>query len=213
MEFEPDRFQQMAGLVCYYNGCKFHYLYVSHDADLGKHIQIMSCLPDQLQSDVFSAPVGIPTGAPVHLRVEVDFERRYLAYRIEGREWSRLPGPLDASILSDEARLLERPISLGHLSVSVARTWPVPAGRRISTISCTASGVIAPNRSAWNSYFESSTTSMPFTHAIPAMGTKVSRILPWALGRIAEKVRSIGRPSPPASLMISKPLSRATPLQ
>jgi xylan 1,4-beta-xylosidase len=103
MEFEPDRFQQMAGLVCYYNGSKFHYLYVSHDADLGKHIRIMSCLPDQLQSDVFSAPVGIPTGAPVHLRVEVDFERLYFAYRIEGREWSRLPGPLDASILSDEA--------------------------------------------------------------------------------------------------------------
>ena len=103
MEFEPDRFQQMAGLVCYYNGSKFHYLYVSHDAELGKHIRIMSCLPDQLQSDVFSAPVGIPTGAPVHLRVEVDFERLYFAYRIEGREWSRLPGPLDASILSDEA--------------------------------------------------------------------------------------------------------------
>ena len=103
MEFEPDRFQQMAGLVCYYNGSKFHYLYVSHDAELGKHIRVMSCLPDQLQSDVFSAPVGIPTGAPVHLRVEVDFERLYFAYRIEGREWSRLPGPLDASILSDEA--------------------------------------------------------------------------------------------------------------
>jgi xylan 1,4-beta-xylosidase len=39
----------------------------------------------------------------VHLRVEVDFERLYFAYRIEGREWRRLPGPLDASILSDEA--------------------------------------------------------------------------------------------------------------
>src|SRR6185369_6557630 len=103
MEFEPDRFQQMAGLVCYYNGSKFHYLYVSHDAELGKHIRIMSCLPDQLQSDVFSAPVAIPTGVPVHLRVEVDFERLYFAYRTDGGEWRRLPGPLDASVLSDEA--------------------------------------------------------------------------------------------------------------
>ncbi len=41
MEFAPDRFQQVAGLVCYYNGSKFHYLYVSHDADLGKHIRIL----------------------------------------------------------------------------------------------------------------------------------------------------------------------------
>ena len=36
VEFEPDAFQQMAGLVCYYNGSKFHYLYVSHDAESGK---------------------------------------------------------------------------------------------------------------------------------------------------------------------------------
>jgi len=103
VEFEPDRFQQMAGLVCYYNGSKFHYLYVSRDAELGKHIRIMSCLPDQLQTDVFSAPVAIPPGVPVHLRVEVDFERLFFAYRTGSGQWHRLPGPLDASILSDEA--------------------------------------------------------------------------------------------------------------
>ena len=103
MEFEPERFQQMAGLVCYYNGSKFHYLYVSHDAELGKHIRVMSCLPDQVQSDAFSAPVPIPTGVPVHLRVEVDFERLYFAYRVQDGEWQRMPGPLDASALSDEA--------------------------------------------------------------------------------------------------------------
>ena len=103
IDFEPDQFQQMAGLVCYYNGSKFHYLYVSHDAELGKHIRVMSCLPDQLQSDVFSAPVAIPSGVPVHLRVEIDYERLHFAYRIEGRSWRWLPGPFDASILSDEA--------------------------------------------------------------------------------------------------------------
>ena len=103
MEFEPDTFQQMAGLVCYYNASKFHYLYVSYDPDLGKHIRVMSCLPDQLQSDVFSAPIRIPPGTPVHLRVEVDYERLYFAYRLEGGEWSWMPGPLDASVLSDEA--------------------------------------------------------------------------------------------------------------
>jgi xylan 1,4-beta-xylosidase len=47
MEFEPDQFQQMAGLVCYYNRSKFHYLYVSHDEVIGKHIRVMSCLPDR----------------------------------------------------------------------------------------------------------------------------------------------------------------------
>jgi xylan 1,4-beta-xylosidase len=103
MEFEPESFQQMAGLVCYYNGSKYHYLYVSHDAELGRHIRAMSCLPDQLQPDVVSAPAGIPPAAPVRLRVEVDFERLYFAYSTDRREWRRLAGPLDASILSDEA--------------------------------------------------------------------------------------------------------------
>ncbi|MEO8131744.1 MAG: glycoside hydrolase family 43 protein [Bryobacteraceae bacterium] len=103
MEFEPERFQQSAGLICYYNSSKFHYLYVSHDEQLGKHLRVMSCLPDQLQSDVFSAPIAIASGEPVRLRVEVDFERLYFAYAVGDREWSRLPGHLDASILSDEA--------------------------------------------------------------------------------------------------------------
>jgi xylan 1,4-beta-xylosidase len=103
IDFEPDRFQQMAGLVCYYNGSKFHYLYLSHDAEIGKHIRVMSCLPDQLQSDAFSEPIAIPAGIPVHLRVEVDFERLYFAYRVDGHGWCWLPGHLDASILSDEA--------------------------------------------------------------------------------------------------------------
>ena len=35
VEFEPEHFQQMAGLVCYYNSAKFHYLYVSHDEQAG----------------------------------------------------------------------------------------------------------------------------------------------------------------------------------
>lgn len=103
MEFEPESFQQMAGLVCYYNNSKFHYLYVSRDEELGKHIRVMSCLPDQVQSDAFTPPEPLPEGVPVQLRVEVDFERLYFAYRIPGSEWRRMPGPLDASILSDEA--------------------------------------------------------------------------------------------------------------
>ena len=69
----------------------------------GKHVRVMSCLPDQLQSDAFSAPVAIPAGLPVHLRVEVDEERLYFGYRLEGHEWRWLPGHFDASILSDEA--------------------------------------------------------------------------------------------------------------
>ena len=93
----------MAGLVCYYNSAKFHYLYVSHDEAIGKHLRVMSCLPDQVQSDVFTPPLAIPAGRRVHLRVEVDYERLRFAYQVEGGDWQWLPQQFDASILSDEA--------------------------------------------------------------------------------------------------------------
>jgi len=54
-------------------------------------------------SDVFTAPVAIASGLPVHLRVEVDYERLRFAYRVDGRDWCPLPEQFDASILSDEA--------------------------------------------------------------------------------------------------------------
>jgi xylan 1,4-beta-xylosidase len=62
----------------------------------------MSCLPDQVQADAFTAPIPISAAVPVELRVDVDYERLYFAYRTEG-EWRRLPEQFDASILSDEA--------------------------------------------------------------------------------------------------------------
>ena len=104
VEFEPEHYQQSAGLVCYYNSAKFHYLYLSHDETVGKHLRVMSCVPDSPQTDAFTPPIALPAGKPVHLRVETDYERLLFAYRVEGdAEWRWLPQQFDASILSDEA--------------------------------------------------------------------------------------------------------------
>ena len=104
VEFEPEHFQQLAGLVCYYNSTKFHYLYVSRDETVGKHLRVMSCVPDLPQADSFTPLIPIPDGKLVHLRVEVDRERMHFAYRVEGADsdWCWLPQQFDASILSDE---------------------------------------------------------------------------------------------------------------
>jgi xylan 1,4-beta-xylosidase len=86
---------------------------VSHDDAIGKHIRVMSAIPDQVQSDSFSAPIPIAPGSPIELRVDVDEERLLFAYRIGAaclagarqREggWQWLPQVFDASVLSDEA--------------------------------------------------------------------------------------------------------------
>jgi xylan 1,4-beta-xylosidase len=105
VEFEPEHFQQSAGLICYYNSAKFHYLYISNDETLGKHLRVMSCVPDSPQTDAFTPPIAVPASKPVHLGVEIDYERLYFAYRVEGvdGDWHWLPQQFDASILSDEA--------------------------------------------------------------------------------------------------------------
>jgi xylan 1,4-beta-xylosidase len=105
LEFEPRHFQQAAGLVCYYGGTKFQYLFVSRDERMGRYLQVMSALPEGVRADDFSRPIALPEGKRVELRVEVDEERMLFAYRVEGEgdAWHWLPEQFDASILSDEA--------------------------------------------------------------------------------------------------------------
>jgi len=109
ISFEPEDFQQTAGLICYYNGEKFHYCYISYDDRLGKHLRVMSAHPDLVQSDVFTAPLPIAAGSTVELRVEVDYERLRFAYRLGNESWKWLPEQFDASILSDEASAPGKP--------------------------------------------------------------------------------------------------------
>ena len=124
IDFEPEHFQQMAGLICYYNSAKLHYFHVTHDAAIGKHLRVMSSIPDQVQTDAFTAPIPVPPGSSIELRVEVDEERLLFAYRLaaparagaktggpaaperdsaKAGAWQWLPQVFDASILSDEA--------------------------------------------------------------------------------------------------------------
>lgn len=103
MDFSPRHYQQMAGLVCYYNASKFHYLYLSRDDEVGRHLRVMSALPDQPQSDAFTDRIPIGDG-PVALAVRVDCHVLRFGYRTpDMAQWIWLPDQFDASILSDEA--------------------------------------------------------------------------------------------------------------
>jgi xylan 1,4-beta-xylosidase len=76
-------------------------LYISTDPDIGKHLRVMTCQPDL--PDTFTAPIPIPSGLLIYLRVEVDYERLCFGFRVEGEKWRWLPEHFDASVLSDEA--------------------------------------------------------------------------------------------------------------
>lgn len=103
LDCDPRHFQQMAGLTCYYNSAKYHYLHLTHDEEVGRHLRVMSVLPDSPQGDAFSARVPVPNGV-ISLIAEVDHHQLRFGYKLaDAPEWTWLPGSYDASILSDEA--------------------------------------------------------------------------------------------------------------
>jgi xylan 1,4-beta-xylosidase len=105
VEFDPVHFQQAAGLVCYYNSTKYHFLHITA-GDAGERlVQVLSVLPIGEGQSLISTPLSLPAG-PIALRVAVDHEVLHFAFRPLGQEdWTWLPHAFDASILSDEATL------------------------------------------------------------------------------------------------------------
>ncbi|MHA6721269.1 glycoside hydrolase family 43 protein [Sphingomonas sp. RS6] len=102
MEFDPQHFQQAAGLVCYYNSGKFAYLLVTRDAG-ARQLQLMVQSPDQGGSLTVIEP-SLPDGA-IELRADTDLEELRFAWRMESEAWRRIEAVVDASMLSDEASL------------------------------------------------------------------------------------------------------------
>lgn len=106
VEFEPEHFQHMAGLVCYYNSSKFHYIYISRDDEVGKHLAIMSCEADISMEATFPGyenRIPIPDNQPVFLRARIEYEKLVFSWSDDGERWTAIPHVLDASLLSDEA--------------------------------------------------------------------------------------------------------------
>ena len=105
MEFLPKNFQQMAGLINYYNGHKFHYLYISSDSEIGRHLGIMSCEGDLSLTTVYPLQnqlISLPEDGPIYLRAEVDYERLLYSWSLDGEGWNEVPVVLDQGLLSDE---------------------------------------------------------------------------------------------------------------
>ncbi|MBX2858676.1 MAG: glycoside hydrolase family 43 protein [Cellvibrionaceae bacterium] len=115
VDFAPTTFQQMAGLCCYYNAHKFHYLYISITEDGRRFIDIMSCPGDSTQSlffplreghvdpNFFDPRCALPAQASVFLKATVDRALLRFSWSLNNRNWQVLPVNLDYSVISDEA--------------------------------------------------------------------------------------------------------------
>ncbi|MFY0680180.1 MAG: glycoside hydrolase family 43 protein [Thalassovita sp.] len=101
-DFTPSTYQQSAGLTTYYNGHKFHFLAVTHSAQLGRCLTILSCAgnwPDGRLS--FPADQIALAEGPVDLAVDVKGAVQQFYWRQDG-DWQAFGPELDASVISDE---------------------------------------------------------------------------------------------------------------
>lgn len=105
LEFTPSSFQQMAGLVCYYNTGHYYYLHV-HGSDIGankseKYLSITTC-DDHITSQPLLEPIAINGAQVVFLKADFDGEKLQFFYALEANKWQKIGPVLDGSILSDD---------------------------------------------------------------------------------------------------------------
>jgi xylan 1,4-beta-xylosidase len=109
VQFAPETFQQMAGLVCYYNSAHYHYLHIlGDDFDLRTAGQPVRKFLNLISSDAgrysesLAAPLEITGIDSLHLRAEFNGAALQFYFAVVPEEWQPIGPVLDGSILSDD---------------------------------------------------------------------------------------------------------------
>ena len=100
IDFQPDNFQQMAGLVCYYNSYHWYYLHIMGGDNGDRHLQVISCDKYQMEDQVEAIP--ILNDGNVALKVVWQHSQIQFYYSFDQMDWKAIGPELDASILSDD---------------------------------------------------------------------------------------------------------------
>jgi xylan 1,4-beta-xylosidase len=100
VEFEPKTFQQAAGLICFYDTQNYYYIKVTNYENVGKCVTVCYSINDkytELSSQIF--PVSTKT---CFLRAEIENDKLFLSYSLDGKTWNKINQTFDISTLSDE---------------------------------------------------------------------------------------------------------------
>ena len=102
LEFSPENFQQMAGLVCYYNTGHWYYLHLMGDQDgQSKLLQIISCDNFYMQ-DLLEQSIDLSRADKVYLKTTLNRDELNFYYATKENEWNPIGPTLDGSIISDD---------------------------------------------------------------------------------------------------------------
>ena len=99
--FNPESFQQLAGLVCYYNTAHFHYLLISANDEGKRCLQIISY--DHFEHiEAYEEPIILPDNGLIFLKAALNGAAIQFYYAIKENEWIIAGSILNAGILSDD---------------------------------------------------------------------------------------------------------------
>jgi len=103
VEFEPDTFQQMAGMVCYYNTENWTTVHITWKENVGRIIDIVCADNGNFTMPLAGNEIAIPEDVKaVHFKVEVRYDKYYYLYSFDGKTYNKIPLAFDSYKLSDD---------------------------------------------------------------------------------------------------------------
>lgn len=104
VEFHPQNFQQMAGLVAFYNTDSFYYLYLTWAPHSQRCLGLMKC-EKGVVNYLIEKEYPLDDWDAVCLKLTMQNDRIRFHYSADGQHWTAVSWEQDASILSDEHAL------------------------------------------------------------------------------------------------------------
>lgn len=101
MDYSPESFQHMAGLIAYYDTSNHYYLRISRDEELGRELNIISTVAGP-SAEILEQGISLPEEGTVHLKVIFRKTVLQFAYSLDGESWQDVGPELPTRVLSDD---------------------------------------------------------------------------------------------------------------
>jgi xylan 1,4-beta-xylosidase len=101
IEFEPESFQQMAGLACFYDTNNWVYLRVSHDEQLGRTLSLLSSDNGEYDEPL-SEGMKLEKQGVIYLRVDFKKQLFHFSFSYDSFSWLPIGPAFHSAKLSDD---------------------------------------------------------------------------------------------------------------
>jgi xylan 1,4-beta-xylosidase len=101
VDFHPESFKQMAGLIAYYDTENHYYLRISCTEEGKRALNIIRTTAGS-SGELLDNDVALPEEGLVSLRVCIRQSQLWFSYALCGEDWQRIGPELESSILSDD---------------------------------------------------------------------------------------------------------------